>query len=569
MRIRKRTPYLCELLEAVTTAGVEEVVFIAGTQIAKTTWQEAALSEWSANDPGPALLVKPTQASCEQYVKERLREIFRASPALAKLMSPSAGDNTLDCISLVNGMRISMGWAGSPQALASRPCRRVILDEVDKFPPFSGREADPVSLARERTRTFKHRKCVILCSTPTTRDGAIWKAFEACGVRLFYWVPCPHCGLMQRLAWAQVKYPKADEGEDKIAHAERVEQKRLAYYECPECHGRIVDDHKPKMLEAGKWLTEAGQPRPKTKRIGFHMSSLYSPWRDFSDMAAEWIKADGDVAATMNFRNSGLAEPFEVLTAKPKASIIRDKAAVGHPPRIVPDWAQVLLATADSQKDHYRYVVRAWGYGNRSRLIDYGMAASGDDLKRRTIDAVFTRQDGRPEGCPLLIVDSGGGKKNSDSEGEITARVYTLARQDPTRIRAAKGASSAQNQIVRESFLKDSQILLWLIDTDRAKDQLFSMINAPDATQWEVHREAGSDYANEMASEHKVFDRAAKRELWCPVTGGAANHYWDCEVEQVAAAFKLGLGMVPPPPQQPAAPQQSQQSNPLSYRGRW
>jgi phage terminase large subunit GpA-like protein len=325
------------------------------------------------------------------------------------------------------------------------------------------------------------------------------------------------------------------------------------------------------MLEQGKWLGEDGTEAAKSKRVGFHMSSLYSPWRSFSEIAAEFIRAEGDVGATMNFRNSRLAEPFEVLTAKPRASLIETKAHAKHPPRIVPDWAQGVLATADSQKDHYRYTVRAWGYGNRSRLLEYGIATTGDDLKRRTIDATFVRQNGSMEGCALLVVDSGGGKKDSDNDGEITARVYNLVRSDPTRIRAAKGASNPQNQLVRESFLKDSGLLLWTIDTQRAKDQLFALMNAPDETQWEVHSEAGEDYAREMASEHKVFDRQAKRELWVKVSSGAANHYWDCEVTQAAIAFKLGMGLVPQEQPQPAR-RPDQSIDPVSYFGgsrRW
>ncbi len=100
-----------------------------------------------------------------------------------------------------------------------------------------------------------------------------------------------------------------------------IEQGRLAWYECSntQCGGRITDAHKPKMLERGVWVSD-GQTvspdgkvmgrRPGSKRVGFHLSSLYSPWRTFSDMAAEFIRAEGDVAATMNFRNSRLAEPF-------------------------------------------------------------------------------------------------------------------------------------------------------------------------------------------------------------------------------------------------------------------
>jgi phage terminase large subunit GpA-like protein len=557
----RRTPYIAALLKLAVTAGVEEIVVVAGTQVAKTTWEEAALCYWAAVEPGPVLVVKPTEDACKAYIKRRIRPIFSASPAIARLMSDDKSDNTLDEIRL-RTMPIYFGWAGSPQALASWPCRRVIADEVDKYPDFSGNESDPISLARERMATYGYRRCLLACSTPTTRERGIWKLFEACEQQVWYFVPCPHCGEYQRLVWSQVKYPHSEAGEGKIKHAERVEHGTLAYYECATCKGHIVDHHKPKMLEGGDWRQEDGQPLRESKRVGAQLPSLYSPWRTLSEMAAEWIKADGDPALTMNFRNSRLAEPFEVLTAKPKADVIRTKAAKGHPRFVVPDWAQVIIATADSQKDHYRYGVRAWGYSNRSRLIDNGLAASSDDLKQRTVNRMFGAY-----GCPLLLVDSGGGRKDTAS-GDITARVYTLARSDPTRIRAIKGASE-QAELIRESFLKDQQLALWLLNVDRLKDQLFALINAADETLWEVFSECGEDYAKEMAGEHKVFDRKAKRELWTKVTSGAPNHAWDWEVYQVAAAMKLGLGMVPPQAAVVTPQPQQQTANPLNYRGRW
>src|SRR5690606_35195602 len=110
---------------------------------------------------------------------------------------------------------------------------------------------------------------------------------------------------------------------------------RLAWYECIACKGRIEESHKPKMLEGGHWLSESQEidrdgrisgERPISKRVGFHLNSLYSPWRTFAEMAAEWIRAEGDVAATMNFRNSRLAEPFEVQVSRREPSKIREKA---------------------------------------------------------------------------------------------------------------------------------------------------------------------------------------------------------------------------------------------------
>lgn len=51
-------------------------------------------------------------------------------------------------------MTVYLTGANSPADLASTNIRYLFLDEVDKFPGASKKEADPVSLARERTKNL-------------------------------------------------------------------------------------------------------------------------------------------------------------------------------------------------------------------------------------------------------------------------------------------------------------------------------------------------------------------------------------------------------------------------------
>ncbi len=86
-----------------------------------------------------------------------------------------ASDIKLTKLALTS-MEIYVDWATSPQRLASRPVRYVILDEVNKFVDWSGKDADPISLAKARTRTWKRRKKIVILSTPTIREAQISKA---------------------------------------------------------------------------------------------------------------------------------------------------------------------------------------------------------------------------------------------------------------------------------------------------------------------------------------------------------------------------------------------------------
>lgn len=539
-----RTPYLAGIVDAISDTDVEEIVFLKPTQVGGTTAQEILLGYWIDNDPGPCLIVKPSEQATEECVKERIRPLLETSPALAAHVSPRPHDNTLSSTKL-DTMPLYFGWAGSPQSLASRPCRYVLLDEVDKYPPFAGREADPISLARERTSTYLHRKRVVMTSTPTTRDGAIWKAWEACGDRRHYHVPCPHCGRYQRLVWPRVKWPKLDIAE-KIVLADEIERSHLAWYECEHCNARIEESSKTRMLAAGRWLSEGQHidrdgkvigEQPRSRRIGFQISSLYSPWRRFWEMAAEFIRAAGDVAATMNFRNSRLAEPFEVQVGRIEPGRIRTKAEGGPAPKIVPSWAKMLIASADTQLDHFYYVVRAWGYGYQSQLVDYGICTTFDELRAYSLGTPFRLAAGGTAMPQMLLIDSGGNRTNE---------VYQFALSDRDRIKPIKGASGRLQWPVDKNLQRMHGLVLWSIDTHQCKSLLSRLITDPDATKWMPHSAANDDYCAQMSSEHLVINPQTKKEEWKTRTSGAANHFWDCEVYQCAAAWDFGIGVDAP-----------------------
>ncbi len=550
-----RTPYLRGILRTVVDPGVEEITFVSGTQVGKTTVHEILLGYWADVDPGPTLFVKPNEESTTEYIKERIRPLLEKN--LRNHLSERASDNTLSSIKL-DSMPIYFGWAGSPQSLASRPCRNVLPDECDKFPKFSGREADPISLAKERTATFGHRRRIILSSTPTTRDGAIWLAWEASGDRRHYFVPCPHCGKYQQLLWSQVKWPKLTES-DKIKRADEIERSRLAWYECsnPECKGRIEDSNKPRMLEQGKWLSEGqavgddGQivgDRPVSKRVGFHLSSLYSPWRTFAEMAAEFIRADGDIALTMNFRNSRLAEPFETQIATTDIKVFRAKAESGTPRNVVPDWAVSVLATADVQQDHLYYVIRAWGYGFRSQLLRFGMVFSFADLWAQCFEVPSETSDRHSVFPELLMID---GKYR-------TTEVLEFQKRDPTRIIRSRGLPHHNGPMHMIAY-EQGNLAVLNINTLLSKDRLNQMLCDGDPKRWGLYADIEEAYISQMYSEHRIWDPKAKRELWKPKTSGRPNHAWDCEANQCALAAHRHLDI--PIPAEPVATPRREPSN--------
>jgi phage terminase large subunit GpA-like protein len=544
-----RTPYLVGIMDAICEPGVEEITFVKPTQVGGSELLRNLLGYWIEEDPGPCLYVMPTEQAVKEAFEERLKPLILNNPSVRRHWSGDPHDLTQTRITL-DTMSIYFAWAGSPQSLATRPCRYVLLDEVDKFPAFAGREADPISLAVERTATYGHRRRVVKVSTCTTREGLIWRSYEDSGDRRQWEVDCPMCGQSQQLAWQQVRWDKDDSIEKKKL-ADKIDRDKSARFECASCKAQLLNHHKPKMLRTGRWVT-VGE---KSKKVSFRYTAVGSPWRSFSEAAGQFIRADGDPGATMNFRNSWLAEPFETQISKREPSAIRAKAdyaatlGMAGQVRIVPAWAVILLATCDVQKDHCYWQVDAWGYEMKSKRAAVGIAATLDEVFRQVFapDVPFRSDGGGAVMVANLIVDSGYRKD------EVTE----FARKDPRRVQLAKGLSTYFGPIAELKVEKASGVMVWNINTMQSKDALDRLIGDPDPAKWQVFAGIGDEYAMQLSSEHKILDPQTKQMVWKQKTSAAPNHWWDCSAMSTAVASAMGANM----PEAKAQPSQSSESS--------
>lgn len=564
-----RTPYLIGIMDSVCESGIEETVFVSSTQIGKSECIRNVMGWEIEEDPGPCLYVMPTEASVKEALEERIRPLLESTPSLRRHVSSDPHDITQSAVKL-DTMSIYFGWSNSPQSLATRPCRRVKFDECDKYPTFSGKEADPISLGEERTATYGHRRHKFKVSTPTTRDGHIWRAWEACGDKRRFYVPCPHCGEYQSLSFPQIKWPK-DDGVEKVKLADDIEQDRKAWYECghPDCKKVIRDHHKPKMLERGVWLSE-GQSidragvvhgdRPRSKRVGFHLNAIYSPWRSFSDVAAQFIRANGDLGATMNFRNSWLAEPFEQQVSKREPSAIQKKVEEARArgiiglKRVVPAWANLVYANVDVQQGYTYWMICAWGYGLQCKVIDVGMCPGGgidESAVMRALDATYEEifspklplvmESGVPTLASTMYVDAKYKK----------AVVTQFAQKDPRRIYITEGSSTYTGPIATYKVEKPSGVLAFMINTMQSKDTLDRLIGDPDTDKWQAFAEADESFCSQLSSEHKIIK--GLQLVWLPKSSGSQNHQWDNAANSTAIAATHGLAMPRPADRPPSS----------------
>jgi len=542
----ERTPYLKGIMDAFNDDEIEDITFVGGSQLGKTVAEQNMIGFAIDQDPGPMIIIYPTDKLAEFTSENRLEPMIQLSPALVNRYNKRASEK----LELqFDSMYIALIGANSPSNLASRPVRYVFFDEVDKFPKWSGAEASPISLVGERTKTFFNRKTVKV-STPTIKTGNIWRSYENADLRLKYKVPCPHCGHSQALKFR----PKKGEGGG-IKWPEGMKDPQLvryaAWYECERCHGRIDDRHKMDMLRRGEWKPE-NTPAVRVRSVAFHINSIYSPWVTFGDVAAKFLAAKDMPEELMNFINSWLAEPWEDKASKMSPNIVLEKQ-LDYEQGSVPEQAQLLTLGVDVQLNHFWWGVRAWGPKLTSWLVDYGRAETWAEIEN-IIDRPYPSIWGEVKNINLACIDSG---YNADE-------VYQFCAMHMDVCLPTKGSSKAMRSRYSVSMLdKYVGLRLYVFDSNQFKNFVAGRLTVAAGVpgSWNVYQGCDQRYADMICAEEKKEIKDKKGRVtyeWQPISSHAQNHMLDVEVNCTIAAEIAGvryLQEVPIVMKRPESPQ--------------
>lgn len=230
---------------------------------------------------------------------------------------------------------------------------------------------------------------VFIVSTPTTENGQVTRERTSCDVTYHFHVPCPECGAMQLLVFEHIRWPD-DLDRESPTYAQEVRES--AWYQCPHCDAMIDDYRKPAMIAAGEWRPDRSVTKRHltlvTRSKGYHLSSLYSPWLTWGDIAEKFIKAKDYPEKLQNFLNSWLAETWvELLYRTGEHEILTHRT--DYPALTVPPEALAVTAGFDVQKEGFYYVVRAWARDYTSWLIRYGYVMSWDTVYQIIFEDVY------------------------------------------------------------------------------------------------------------------------------------------------------------------------------------
>ena len=515
-------------MDRFTDPLIEKIVLCFGAQIGKTEAELNMIGYALDQTASPVMMVYPTDTIAKFASDKRVQPMLKAVKSINDKFDENSKLLELD---FNNGNYMVLVGANSPSSLSSRSIKYLFFDEIDKYPAFAGKEADPIKLATERTKTFVDKK-IVMVSTPTVESGNIWQAFMSANERRQYYVPCPHCGVSQVLKFKQIKWPEE--------HNTNVDMIRdTAYYECEHCGEHIYDKHKMEMLRSGEWRA-VNESQSKVRSVSYHLSSIYSPWVTFGDVAYEFKNSKGTPATLMNFINSWLAEPWK--SSKTKSTQNMEFTQSNYTCGVVPDKAVLLIASVDVQLDHFWWEVRAYAPGVKSYLIDYGQASTWEDLEEIIINREYPSEYGESRQVMKAGIDS----------GFRTDEVYQFCSRFPEVCIPVKGSSNHSTMAAPYTMTSLEKgvvggLKLYVLNTDYWKDFIFARMIRPADEDGTIHlyKECPQEYSDHLRSEEKQEIRNVKTGAvtvqWKPLTSHPVNHLLDTCTYNAAVADIAGV----------------------------
>lgn len=393
--------------------------------------------------PGSMMIVLPTLEEATKFNRVKLQPTIEASPRIEHKVKPVNSRDEQGSTTAFK--RFAGGFcqivnAGSSKGLQMVSIKYLAMDEVTGYPRDVDGRGSPRDQARARQKMYGDLAKEWEGSTPgLAGECAITEDFEA-GDQRYLYVPCPHCGIFQKLVFEQMRPADTTGG-------------LPVHFRCVACDGVIQDGHKPEMLARSAWIAtrmrEGEEAVPETIAAdaisvwkcppcegrcrdwqpSYHLWAAYAPRERFGDIWTRWEDAQGDTTKMRVFSQQDLAEPYDPGGVAVEWEKLLEAARANPYPRgVVPGDAGLLVSAADVQGYGIKWLVWAIGPRGQRWLIDKqlfeGAPDQTDEPWIKLADAIGGRY--RTAGDGEMAIDLSG----VDS-GFATDRVYRFCASRP------------------------------------------------------------------------------------------------------------------------------------------
>jgi phage terminase large subunit GpA-like protein len=546
-----RHEFLREIVDSAVDPTIEVVAVQKPSQVGWTLAFTALACYFVRCDPSRILVAQPVADEAEVWSKDRLEPVVRASPTVAALIRPAKQRDANNKIlhKRFPGGALKLVGANSPTGLASWPAKRIMLDEVDRYPASAGDEGDPISLVKKRAQTYLRRGGKLLAgSTPDLAGLSLIEDLVDQGDRRVWLVSCHHrdCRVGQRLEFDRVKWSKDDAGRHLT---------ETAAYHCEGCGRAWSDTQRIANVARGRWVPTA----PTTKVRSFLIDGLMSPDVTHAGLATDWIAARTDEKRKV-FVNTSLGRTWAEETDAPDwKDLARRREPLSRD--VLPNGVLMLTCGVDVQKRHLTYTVWGWGRGGEAWPVESEIIPAPPEEPEAwaAVDALLAREWVTSTGVCVsldrLAVDS----------GAFTEEVYGWGRRYrfDDRVMLVKGDARQQVVVggrnVQEWTPRGKKakygVAVTIVGTNKAKTYLMRKLRlamplpGEPAPSGYVHMAdwLPDEELRELVAERQVKEtdrRGYTQQVWKKKPGDR-NEGLDKLVYAYAGACALGLWSAP------------------------
>lgn len=399
-------PYLTEPMHWLSDEQYDTVAIPGPGACGKTMLAENWLLYTMESDPADLLWYLNTDAALDAYVKGRIEPMLdQHDPLIGSLRQ---GRDSVAFKRFRGGRAEFLTFTAS--SLVNKHVARIVGDEIDNYDISLG---DPLTLLNPRRQAAGADSKLLLIShpdrgapidAPRSKQRGIMAVY-ADSTRCTWWWPCPHCGARSS------PHPNASRRMvldwPKDAPLDEIQER--ARLVCPVNGCLIEDGERYAMNRAGRWVGEGetideegrvtGQRR-QVKTAGAWILGVMSPFtkdgigglaraRAQAERAAEL----GDIEGLRQVVVKTFGEPFSVPAQMGSidATVLAERADKGLALGVVPDWVRFLTAWVDAQGNRFEGLVRGWGEGGRSAVIDRWMMQAEPGTNPDDWDAMLDR----------------------------------------------------------------------------------------------------------------------------------------------------------------------------------
>lgn len=477
-----------------------------------------------------------------------------------------------------NGTSLFLAGCESIANVSSSTIPTIVCDDVQAMPASIGVMGHPCDVAFKRSAAYpEEERTHILLGTAGHTEDYLWRAVSR-SAHFRPFVPCLKCGTYQILSWDRLIFDATDPLAARSAVSMTCEN--------DDCDHQITDEELPRMLARYRWVARGQKADsrggvtgklPASRVAGFWWNALYWPFVEWATHVGEWVECRGDPDREKSFQQNVLVIPFEPPEEDTEAltvEALEEHQTPGNERGKVPAGVEIVTTTADVHDRFIYGIVRGWNpEDGTSHLIDaFTLGVHGprrteklsEDEKRARIgyairDALEDLWRLEAGGWPAMegdrlfrssinLIDGG---YRPDAVGQfVTMRnqglpeirwVMTRGKSDSTRTKPIWPSKSNRNIRGGYAFRE--------ISVDVAKHVVRELIAKPktEPGAWHTYSDVDLEaYHRHLISEHFVPRRRAggERHVWEKRAGAGPNHWWDCEVLQVAAALACGVRLV-------------------------